>query len=107
MKDSNTTKSQSTEVDAMTPETGYAPHAHRVAESILWKRRIIENDLQVQYSSHPKIMMIFFPEIGESNPVFHMEAWECLKSQAALSKKKKMITGIMTPNTFIAVEKIA
>lgn len=80
----------------------------RVAESILWKRHIIENDLQVQYSSHPKIMMIFFPEIGESNPVFHMEAWECLKSQAALSKKKKkMITGIMTPNTFIAVEKIA
>lgn len=89
----------------MTPETGYAPHAHRVAESILWKRRIIENDLQVQYSSHPKITMIFFPEIGESNPVFHVEAWECLKSQAALRKKDD--TGIMTPNTFIAVEKIA
>lgn len=72
----------------MTPETGYAPHAHRVAESILWKCHIIKNDLQVQYSSHPKITMIFFPEIGESNPVFHVEAWECLKSQAALSKKK-------------------
>lgn len=89
----------------MTPETGYAPHAHRVAESILWKCHIIKNDLQVQYSSHPKIMMTFFPEIGESNPVFHVEAWECLKSQAALSKKND--TRIMTPNAFISVEKIA